>query len=164
MTRPAKHESARNALRETARERRIAGVRRREALFDMAASGFSIETIAAQFSLTAKTVRRDMARVVEARRPDAAGHFIHLQIARLHKALRATEAALDRGDLRSVGPLVRIVAQLDRYHRAELAAPSPRARLAPRRRAPLALTRAPAPIAENLIAAESESLFQQLKD
>lgn len=164
MTRPAKDNSARNALRDKARERRIARVRRREALFDMAASGFSIETIAAQFSLTAKTVRRDMARAVEARRPDAAGHFIHLQIARLHKALRTTEAALDRNDLRGVAPLVRIVAQLDKYHRAELDAPPQRMQLPPPRRAALALTHEPAPSAEILTAPESAPRFEQVKD
>jgi len=164
MTRPAKHESLRNALRDQRRERRVARVRRREALFDMAASGYSIETIAEQFALTAKTVRRDMARVVKAKRRDAPDHFIHLQIARLHKALRTTEAALDRGDLRGVGPLVRIVAQLDRYHRAELAAPMPQRRVAPPRSAPLALPGASAPVMENLTVAESEPLFEQLSD
>ena len=164
MTRPAKDQSLRNALRDQRRERRVARVRRREALFDMAASGYSIETIAAQFALTPKTVRRDMARVVEARRPDAAEHFIHLQIARLHKALRTSEAALDRGDLRGVGPLVRIVAQLDRYHRSEPAAPVRGQQLALPRRVPLALTSARAPIAENLTASESQPMFEQLKD
>ena len=87
-----------------------------------------------------------------------------MQIARLHKALRTTEAALDRGDLRGVGPLVRIVAQLDRYHRAELAAPMPQPRLAPPRRAPLALPGASAPVMQNLTVAESEPLFEQLSD
>jgi hypothetical protein len=71
MTAARKEQSQRASQRAIRRERRIALARRREALFDMAASGYSIETIAAQFGLTLRAVRRDMAKTVAARRLDA---------------------------------------------------------------------------------------------
>jgi AraC-like DNA-binding protein len=144
MTGPSQEKSHREKLRERARERRIDLVRRREALFDMAASGYSTDTIATQFGLTPNAVRRALAKVVAAQRLDAPDHFVQLQVARLHKALRAAEAAVDRNEMRGVAAMVKVVAQLDRYHHAPLVAlQSPRALAAPSGE-PLALTHAPA--------------------
>ena len=145
MVKQPNETSQRRKLREQAHQRRIDLVRRRETLFDMAASGYTTDTIAAQFGLTANAVRRAMAKVVAAKRLDAPDQFVHLQVARLHKALRAAEAAVDRNEMRGVSAMVRVVAQLDRYHapqapaRAALAAPS---------RQPLALTHAPEQVVE----------------
>jgi hypothetical protein len=148
MTRPATPKSRRQALRDKARERRMGLVARREALFDMAASGYPIGAIAAQFGITSGAARRAIDQAVAARRRDAPGHFIDLQIARLMKALRAAEAAVDRNDLRGVAGIVRIVAQLDKYHRPALAAPATQPALASPPLAPLALTHEPDAIAE----------------
>ena len=144
MIRIKKSMSHRQSLRDQARERRVALARRREALFDMAASGYSTPTIAAQFGLTAGQVRRHDAAAVAARRIEAPDHFVHLQIARLHKALRAAEAAVDRNDLRGVNGIVKIVAALDKYHQPAFAAPAAQAALPAPARAPLALTHEPA--------------------
>jgi hypothetical protein len=143
MPQPALPKSKRQTLRDKARERRMGLVARREALFDMTASGYAIETIAAQFAITPGAVRRAIGQAVAARRRDAPGHFIHLQIARLHKALRAAEAAVDRNDLRGVAGTVRIVAQLDKYHRPALDAPAAQPELPAPTPAPLALTHGP---------------------
>jgi hypothetical protein len=140
MIKPAPPKSQRQALREKARERRMNLVARREALFDMAASGYPIAAIAAQFRLTPGAACRAIDQAVAARRRDAPGHFIDLQIARLHKALRAAEAAVDRNDLRGVAGMVRIVAQLDKYHRPALAAPATQPALPAPAQTPLALT------------------------
>jgi AraC-like DNA-binding protein len=153
VNKPPLEESLRAVSRETRRQRRIATARRRDALFDMAASGYSIEAIAAQFGLTPRAVRRDMAKTVAARRLDAPDHFIHLQVARLHKALRAAEAAVDRDDLRGIAGMVRIVAQLDRYHCFSTAAPPSLPALPLVESAPLALTHEPPRPAENLTGA-----------
>jgi len=138
-----KPKSTRQSLRERARERRVALARRREALFDMAASGYSTPAIAAQFGITPGQVRRQYAAVVAAQRADAPDHFVPLQIARLHKALRAAEAAVDRGDLRGVNGIVKIVAALDKYHPSAFAAPPTQPALPAATRAPLALTHEP---------------------
>jgi DNA-binding CsgD family transcriptional regulator len=139
-----KPESRRQSLRDQARERRLALMRRREALLDMAASGYSTQTIAAQFGLTAGQVRRQYAAAVAARKAEAPDHFVHLQIARLHKALRAAEAAVDRIDLRGIDGIVKIVAALDKYHLPAFAAPPMQAALPAPLRAPLALAHEPA--------------------
>ena len=142
MSRIQEAKSRRQSLRDAARERRVGLARRREALFDMAASGYATETIAAQFAISAGQVRRQYAAAVAARRDDAPDHFVHLQIARLHKALRAAEAATDRGDLRGVDRIVKIVAALDKYHPPLFAAPPTQTELRGPSQAPLALTHA----------------------
>jgi AraC-like DNA-binding protein len=143
MPQPAPPKSQRQTLRDQARERRMGLVARREALFEMVASGYAIETIAAQFGITPGAVRRAIDQSVAARRLDSPQHFVHLQIARLHKALRAAEAAVDRNDLRGVTGMVRIVAQFDKYHRPALAAPAAPPGLPAPTPAPLALTHGP---------------------
>jgi hypothetical protein len=45
-----------------------------------------------------------------------ASRYVHLQVARLTKALRFADAALERGDLKAVKALVSVVAAMDRYH------------------------------------------------
>lgn len=63
-----------------------------------------------------RSLRREIAAVAQERRLDAPAQFIHVRIARLNKALRVADGALDRGDLKAIGPMVRLVAALDRYH------------------------------------------------
>ena len=87
--------------------------------------------------------RRAMDQAVAARRLDSPRHFVQLQIARLMKALRAAEAAVDRNDLRGVAGMVKIVAQLDKYHQPALAAPPTQPALPAPTLAPLALTHEP---------------------
>ena len=50
------------------------------------------------------------------RRLDTPERYVHLQVARLTKALRSADAALERGDLKAVRALVQAVAAMDRYH------------------------------------------------
>jgi hypothetical protein len=63
-----------------------------------------------------------------------------LQVLRLTKAMRVVDLNLDNGDLKAVEPLLKVIAQLDKYHALSLAAPAP----AP---APLALPRPPLALA-----------------
>ncbi len=64
-----------------------------------------------------RTIQREIDRAVAERRLDAPDRFVHLQVARLTKALRVADIRLDRGELAAVAPLVKVVATLDRYHR-----------------------------------------------
>jgi hypothetical protein len=116
------------------------------------ASGFSCERIAEEANVSAATVRREVDRAIAERRLDAPERYAHLQVALLNKALRVADASIEQGDMNAVGPFLRLVAALDRYHglapqrpaQAPVAAP-PLALPAP----PLALTHAdPAPDAE----------------
>jgi hypothetical protein len=48
-----------------------------------------------------------------------------LQVLRLTKAMRVVDLNLDNGDLKAVEPLLKVIAQLDKYHALSLAAPAP---------------------------------------
>jgi hypothetical protein len=61
-------------------------------------------------------------RALAERRLDAPESFAQVQVARLMKALRLAEAAVELGELKAVATYLRVVAALDRYH--ELAAGS----------------------------------------
>ena len=66
-----------------------------------------------------RAVRRDVARVIEERRLDAPERYIHLQIDRLTRALRTADRRVERGDMKAVAPLIKLIGALDRYHGLE---------------------------------------------
>ena len=147
MTRDPASPSQRAAVRAQRRARRNERIARRENFFDLVASGYSCRQIAEAAKVSAATVRREIDRAIAERRLDAPERYVHVQVARLAKALRLADASIERGELKAVGPLVRLVAALDRYHglgrasaqRAPAAAGTP---LPPAEAPPLAL---PAP-------------------
>ncbi|HVP99012.1 MAG TPA: hypothetical protein VMS87_07145 [Roseiarcus sp.] len=155
MTDESNPPQTRSAARKAAKARREHKAGVRQIYFQALASGFTLEEIAELAGVSARTVRREIDRAIAARRLDAPEAYVHLQVARLTKALRLTDAAIDRGLIQAVVPHVKIVAALDRYHglgprsasprRATLAAPPP-----PEAAAPLRLTRAALPLEEAL--------------
>jgi transposase len=96
--------------------RRRKRIERREAYFDLLASGYSYRQIAEAMKVTPLSVRRAVDRAIAERRLDAPDRYVHLQVARLSKALRAADMRIEKGDLKAVAPFVRVVAELDRYH------------------------------------------------
>jgi hypothetical protein len=145
MPKPAKS-SARALQRLDARQRRALAARGRQELFDLVASGYSHERVAHEMKVSVATVRREIDRVIAARQLDAPEKYVHLQVARLNKALELVVSVLEADDVKAVEPLMKLVAQLDRYH--GLAGPTPLAPparprgLPPPAPAPLALTHA----------------------
>src|SRR5271154_4936006 len=126
-------------LRAQRRARRATRMARRERSFNLLASGYTYNQIAKLVRTSVATVRREIDRALAERRLDEPERFAQVQVARLIKALKLAEAAVELSELKAVATYLRVVAALDRYH--ELAAASP----APRRSAeapPLAL---PAP-------------------
>jgi DNA-binding CsgD family transcriptional regulator len=117
--------SARARMREAARERREERARRRKDVLDLVVSGYAYETIADKLKLSVKTVRRATERAVEKRRLDSGAHYVHLQVMRLTKAMRVVDLNLENGDLKAVEPLLKVIAQLDKYHGLTWAAPAP---------------------------------------
>ncbi len=117
--------SARAGLRKAARERRGERARRDEDILDLLVSGYAQETIADKLRLSVKTVRRATARAIERRRLDGGAHYVHLQAMRLTKALRVVDLNLEEGDIRAVEPLLKVMAQLDKYHALAASAPPP---------------------------------------
>jgi DNA-binding CsgD family transcriptional regulator len=121
------------------RARRATRFARRERYFNLMASGYTYSQIAKTVRTSVATVRREIDRALAERRLDAPERFAQLQVARLAKALRLAEAAVELGELKAIATYLRVVAALDRYH--ELAAGTPPPRRAPEA-PPLAL---PAP-------------------
>ncbi len=118
-------QSARARMRKAARERREDRARQRADILDLVVSGYANETIADTLKLSVKTVRRETARAVERRRLDSGAHYVHLQVMRLNKAMRVVDLNLENGDLKAVEPLLKVIAQLDKYHALSGAAPAP---------------------------------------
>jgi hypothetical protein len=89
---------------------------RRERYFNLMMSGYSLSQIARMVRASAATVRREIDHTLAERRLDAPERFAQVQVARLVKALRLAEAAIELGELKAVATYLRIVATLDRYH------------------------------------------------
>ena len=92
------------------------------------------------------TVRREIDSAIDERRLDAPERYVHVQVARLNRALCHADFKLAGGDHKAFAPYIKLVAELGRFHglgrdrrapgalRATEALPPP---------APLALTYAP---------------------
>ena len=117
---PPSHAPDAEAKRRAQRSTRIA---RRERAFNLMASGYTYSQIAKVVRTSVATVRREIDRALAERRLESPERFAQVQVARLVKALRLAEAAIELGELKAVAAYLRIAAALDRYH--ELAAGSP---------------------------------------
>jgi hypothetical protein len=106
-------------------------------------SGYSLSQIAKMAQASAASVRREIDRALSERQLDAPERFARVQVARLVKALRLAEAAIELGELKAVATYLKVVAALDRYH--ELAAGPPPRR--PVEAPPLALPTPPKALA-----------------
>ncbi len=62
------------------------------------------------------SVRRLIDQAIRERRLDAPDDYARVQVARLSKALCMIDHRIEQGDVASVAPLIRLVAELDRYH------------------------------------------------
>ncbi len=116
--------SARARMRAAARERGQERARFSAEILDLVVSGYTYEAIAQELKLSVKTVRRATAKAIEKRRLDCGAHYVHLQVLRLTKAMRVVDLNLDKGDLKAVAPLLKVIAQLDKYHALGQPAPA----------------------------------------
>ena len=104
-------QSGRASERAAAKARKMAKLAWSQSSFDLLASGYSPEQIAEVRKVSARTIRREIDAAIARLRLDAPERYVHLQVARLTKALRFADAALERGDLKAVRALA-----MDRYH------------------------------------------------
>ena len=109
--------------RETVRARRLARrmgrIEWRQSCFELVSAGHSYAEVANRLMVSERTVRRDVARVIAERRLDAPERYIHLQVDRLTRALRTADGRVERGDMKAVAPLIKLIGALDRYHGLE---------------------------------------------
>jgi len=143
--------SKRRRQLESTRAQRLATAERRRTVFELVVSGHSYEAIARETGLSPAALRRDVGKAIAARAIEAPERYIHLQVARVEKALLAADAAIERGDVRAVSQYLKTIAALDRYHGLAVALslpePAPAAPGLPAPAAPLALTHATPPLA-----------------
>jgi AraC-like DNA-binding protein len=123
---PKSAPSAAAVARTQGRARRETRTARREQCFALMTSGYSLSQIAQLVQASAATVRREIDRALADRRLDAPERFAQVQVARLLKALRLAEAAIEIGELKAVATYLRVVAALDRYHEVAQGLPPPR--------------------------------------
>jgi DNA-binding CsgD family transcriptional regulator len=127
-------------LRAQRRARHATRIARRERSFNLLASGYTYNQIAKRVRTSVATVRREINRALAERRLDEPERFAQVQVARLIKALKLAEAAVELGELKAVATYLQIIAALDRYHESGTGRPSTRRSTdAP----PLALPRPP---------------------
>ncbi|MGA2492741.1 MAG: hypothetical protein ABSF67_07280 [Roseiarcus sp.] len=144
--------SKRQRQREATRARRLATAERRRTLFELIVSGHSYAAIARETGLSPSALRRDVGKAIAARSIEAPERYVHLQVARIEKALLAVDAAIERGDVKAVSKYLKVVAALDRYHGLATALAPPEPALAPAEprlpapAPPLALTHAAPPL------------------
>src|SRR5271157_4470628 len=117
MADEARSPTTRRERRAAVEARREAKAAYREALFTALASGWTTRQIADSRKVSVRTIQREIDHAVAERRLDAPDRFVHLQVARLTKALRVADIRLDRGELAAIAPFVKVVAALERYHR-----------------------------------------------
>ena len=108
------------AMRRAQRSTKIA---RQKRAFNLMPSGCAYSQIAKMVRTSVATVRREIDQALAERRSEEPQGFAQAQVARLIKALRLAEAAIELGELKAAAAYLRIAAALDRYH--ELAAGSP---------------------------------------
>jgi hypothetical protein len=116
MTKDQEAQSGRAHERGAAKARKMAKLAWSQNSFDLLASGYTPEQIAEVRKVSVRTIRREIDSAIARRQLDAPERYVHLQVARLTKALRFADAALERGDLKAARPLVEVVAAMDRYH------------------------------------------------
>ena len=95
-----------NVLTRTARTKRIF-VRLRE--------GWAYDDIAKEERLSAERVRQIVGQVLENRVLDRGDDHAHMQIERLRPALRIVSKAVADGNLKAIGPLLKVIDRLDKH-------------------------------------------------
>ncbi len=113
----------RSELRAAAQARRAAKAALCDTSFEALAAGWSVQQIADLRKVSVRTIQREIDSAIAERRLDAPDRFVHLQVARLTKALRVADLRLDRGELAAIGSMVKVVAALERYHQRPDPAP-----------------------------------------
>jgi hypothetical protein len=107
---------ARNRRRELLREARRLRAARKDRMFGYVVSGMPHGAIARMENCSVQAVRKAIAHELAERRIAPAGDFAKLQIARLNDALMAASSKMLEGDMAALDRVVKIVAELDRYH------------------------------------------------
>jgi len=88
---------------------------RRKRIFARLREGWAYDEIAREERVSAERVRQIVSEVLAKRVIDRGVDHAHLQLERLMPALRLVGEAIGRGELKAVGPLIRVIDRLDKH-------------------------------------------------
>ena len=91
---------------------------RAQRIFARLRDGWAYDEIGREEGISGERVRQIVQEVLDKRVIDRGDDYAHVQLARLAPALRATAQAVKRGDLKAVGPFLKVLDRLDKYHTA----------------------------------------------
>jgi hypothetical protein len=107
---------SRNRQLKSRREAQRMSAARKERIFSNLVLGMTHAAIARHEDCSLQTVRQTIARELASRRIDAAEDYAKLQIERLNGALAAAHGKMLDGDMAGLDRVLKVVAELDRYH------------------------------------------------
>ena len=107
---------ARNRQIKSRREVQRESAARNERIFGNLVLGMTHAAIARHENCSLQTVRQTIARELASRRVDPAEDYAKLQIERLNGALAAAHGKMLDGDMAGLDRVLKVVAELDRYH------------------------------------------------
>jgi hypothetical protein len=99
------------------RAARVARHERERLIVDHLNRGVSVAEIAERIGVTEKRMRALVKEILARRMPEAPEDFAAVQVSRLNEALMVAYSAMSPDNLKAVALVVRIVRELDRYHR-----------------------------------------------
>jgi hypothetical protein len=104
---------------------------RTKRILEQLREGWAYDDVAREEGLTKRRVRQIVAQFLKEREALEGVTHAHMQIDRLGRAMRVASDALARGDVRAIGPFIRVIDRLDRYQTLahERAARSRRSRI-----------------------------------
>ena len=94
---------------------------RRKRIFARLREGWAYEEIAGEERLSAERIRQIVAEVLDKRVIDRGVDHAHLQLERLMPAMRIVGEAIGRGELKAVGPLIKVIDRLDKHQETVVA-------------------------------------------
>ncbi len=121
MAKPSKKTRRRKAPPRPGKSTMAAPPRRKTAdrrlrILERLISGLSVAHIARVENLTIRRVQQIIAAMLDSRDIDPPAGFVQLQIARLSQAMIVTHTMMMEGDLQAVDRMIKLTAELDRYH------------------------------------------------
>ena len=94
---------------------------RRRRIFARLREGWAYDEIAREERVSAERIRQIVSEVLAKRVIDRGADHAHVQLERLMPALRVVGEAIGRGELKAVGPLIRVIDRLDKHQETVVA-------------------------------------------
>ena len=88
---------------------------RRRRIFARLREGWAYDEIAREERVSPERIRQVVSEVLARRVIDRGADHAHLQLERLMPALRLVGEAIGRGELKAVGPLIKVIDRLDKH-------------------------------------------------